>query len=79
MEDINKKNIFDLLLLTCLLTVGSLAVLYIYIHRAIMPSKKNFGKVLGKDHKKPRTKRNTNVMSSNNSSVSVEVSTAEMD
>lgn len=79
MEDINKKSIFDIILLTAFLTIGALAVLYIYINAVINPGKKNFGKVLGKPHKKHRAKRNSNVMSSDNSSVSIEISTAEMD
>lgn len=79
MDDINKKSILDVLLLTGILAIGSLAVLYLYIHRIIMPGQRNFGKVLGKEYKKTRSKRNNNVMSSNNSSVSIEISSAEMD
>ncbi|KAI5190522.1 hypothetical protein NEMIN01_1060 [Nematocida minor] len=79
MEESNKKSIFDILLLTVGLSVVSLIVLYTYIHSAIKPAKKNFGKVvLGKKAKK-KAKRNTDVMSSKNSSVSIEISTAEMD
>ncbi|KAH9385117.1 uncharacterized protein NEMAJ01_0013 [Nematocida major] len=78
MEETNKKSIYDVLLLTLCISALSFVVLYIYMKKAVSPSKKNFGKVVGKSPKK-RSKRNADVMSSNNSSVSIEVSTAEMD
>lgn len=78
MEETNKKSIFDILLLTAAVSVGSFVILYLCLKNAIGPTKKNFGKVLGKKQR-GKPKRNMDVMSSNNSSVSIEISTAEMD
>ncbi|KAI5166089.1 hypothetical protein NEIG_01956 [Nematocida sp. ERTm5] len=78
MEEPKKKSILDILFLSLGMFVFSFIILYVCMKRVINPGKKNFGKVLGKGTKR-KQKRNIDVMSSNNSTVSIELSTAEMD
>ncbi|EHY64687.1 hypothetical protein NEAUS04_2028 [Nematocida ausubeli] len=77
--EVVKKSVWDILFLSVGICFLSSVVLYICIKKVINPGKKRHGKVLGKSGSKRKNKKTVDVMSSNNSTVSIEISTAEMD